>query len=418
MSNRLRDATFVQGNSRIFYNVGFQARGSPYTRRLQNNWKVVFGPETVDARRTWILDRQGGGGKPAERLSYWLMDLLHAPAVRQRYVFFTIPGEEDGISEDVERVDSSFLERWFGRESVDTGGQGARLYEVDDYIEMADSDQMRTRMSAAIALRSADPEDYRWNFVPTGSGHPQDIGPIIDLARSFDPAVTTDEDFLRSFDAVADADQWTRVLAARTLMGDWDTLGRHAGKNAFLFLHPDGRWRLLPWDCDQATQRYGPADPIYSREQPQFTRFLGLPPYRRLYLGYLAYLAGRKLEPAHLAKVLGDFRTRARLQVDGIEAFLGARRAYVLGQIPPIPFEVLEVKRIPEASGRPAMLRIRGTGPVTVQRIRLLGLETAAQAVSLEEWAAVFPAPPPGEALLEALDFGGDPIERAVVRIP
>jgi hypothetical protein len=55
---------------------------------------------------------------------------------------------------------------------------------------------------------------------------------------------------------------------------------------------------------------------------------------------------------------------------------------------------------------------------VTVQRIRLLGLETAAQAVSLEEWAAVLPAPAPGDALLEALDCGGDLVERATLRIP
>jgi hypothetical protein len=64
------------------------------------------------------------------------------------------------------------------------------------------------------------------------------------------------------------------------------------------------------------------------------------------------------------------------------------------------------------------MLRIRGTGPVTVQRLRLLGLEVAARPLSVEEWSADFPAPPPGDALLEALDFGGDIVERATITIP
>jgi hypothetical protein len=283
---------------------------------------------------------------------------------------------------------------------------------------MSDSNQMRTRISASIAFKSNDPEDYRWNFVPTGSGHAQEFEQLIDLTRVFDPASTPDEDFPEAFDAAADADQWIRVLAARTLMGDWDTLGRHAGKNAFLFLHPDGRWRLLPWDCDQSTQRYGATDPIYSRDQPQFTRLLSIPPYQRLYLGYLSYLAGQKLEASQLKMVLGDLRARARLQVDGIESFLRARCAYVLGQIPAIPFEIQGVERLPAVAARPEMLRIRGTGPVTVQRLRLLGLEVAARPLSVEEWAADFPAPPPGDALLEALDFGGDIVERATITIP
>ncbi|HVR73581.1 MAG TPA: lamin tail domain-containing protein, partial [Planctomycetota bacterium] len=60
LSNRLHEATLVIGSSRIFHQVGFRPRGSPFTRKLQNNWKVVFGAETLDGRRSLILDRQDG----------------------------------------------------------------------------------------------------------------------------------------------------------------------------------------------------------------------------------------------------------------------------------------------------------------------------------------------------------------------
>ncbi|MGH9361190.1 MAG: CotH kinase family protein, partial [Thermoanaerobaculia bacterium] len=311
LSNRLTDASFVYGDRRIFYNVGFRARGSPWTRRKSNNWKLTFGAETLDGRRSLMLDRQYGHAHPNERIVYWLIDALRAPSLRSRYVHLSIPGREEGICEDVEEVDRRFLRRWFGRSGGEEGGaaggtDGAAglLFKVNDYIELADEGfrrGMRLRQRAALEVRTDDPEDYRWNFYPRSGGSRDDLVPIVKLAELFDPGATPDEEFLRRVEAEADLDEWIRVFAARAAAGDWDTLGRHGGKNAFLFLPgATHRWLLLPWDCDQTGLRHPPDDPIVSRGHPAFVRFLGLPRYRRAYLGALAYLATRKLEPEAL----------------------------------------------------------------------------------------------------------------------
>ncbi|HVR73374.1 MAG TPA: lamin tail domain-containing protein, partial [Planctomycetota bacterium] len=405
LSNRLTRATLVYDNSRIFYDVGLRRRGSPFTRSSRN-WRVVLGAETIDGRSTLTLDGQGGDGtRLNERLTYWCVEALRLPNPRQQYVHFRLLGREEGIYEDVEKIDGSFLARWFepsgedAAESAARGKSGARarrpsLHKIDDYWEISAGGEQSYR-EADFRFTSPDPEDYRWNFPERGNSADEDPVPLVKLVQFLDPRATPDRAFDDRADKVLDVDEWLRMLAARTIADDWDAMGRARGKNAFLYLPPtDGLWRLLAWDCDLAWQQ-NPRSALFPNKFSSIQRLLSRPLNRRRYLGYLAYLATRKLESAFLTKTLTDLNARTNAATDAYYTFAQTRRQFVLVQVPRIPFQVKDVRRV-NRSREPDVVRAAGTGAPIVMRLRLNGREGNVRLVAEELWTAEFPVGPEG----------------------
>ncbi len=442
LSNQLEDGTLIYGDSRIFYNVRFRRRGSPFTRSTRN-WRIVFGSETIDGRHALTLDGQGGDGtRLNERLTYWLVDQLDAPNVRQQYVHFRIPGQEEGLYEDVEKVDGDFLDRWFAprRKKADegaaaavdetlkpaeniaakaTGGSGALLHRVDDHFEMFAGGGQGYR-EADLLFRGEDPEDYRWNFPPRAASMREDFAPLAGLLRLLDPRTTPDSQFDARVEEAMDVDGWLRVLAARTLADDWDTLGLDRGKNALLYLTPTlpdrpARWRLLPWDCDLAWR--DPSRGIVPQKFRAIQRLLTRPVYERRYHAYLAYLCERKLAPAHFGAILGDCNRFSGAQTESFAQFAAYRRDFILRMIPNGRLRVAGATRVVSREA-PDVLRVRGTAPAAALRFRLGGREASAKLEGRSDWTADFRiGPDEGELLLQALDFGGYEVARAMVKI-
>ncbi|MBI4584485.1 MAG: lamin tail domain-containing protein [Planctomycetes bacterium] len=464
LSNRLADATFVYGDSRLFYNVGFRRRGSPFQRdRNFFNWRIVFGEETLDGRQTLNLDGQGGDGTQLqERLTYWLLDSLRAPHARDQYVHFRLYGHQEGIFEDVERIDGRFLDRWFaGRpageekgnsaasavpgkplakpaekganksagQSTDKspGGSSARhpaeaenpghglLHKIDDYFEFF-PEGGQDYVEAFMDFKSSDPEDYRWNFPPASNGNDENFEPLIKLIHLMDPVTTPDQVFLERVESMVDVDEWLKVLAARSIAHDWDSFGQERGKNSYLYQSlEDQRWRLLPWDCDLSWRN--PQAPIFSMKFKNIRRLEQIPAYRRQYLGYLGYLAKRLASPP-FEEVLKDLHQRTGAGIDWFRNFARIRESFVFKQIPDYAFAVKTVKRVAQ-TGEPDLLQAAGSAPILAQRFRLDGREGARRFEGESRWMAEFPVGPEGgEAVIEALDFGGGEVARAAIKVP
>lgn len=433
MSQSLWDATLVYGNSRIFYNVGFRRRGSPWTRG-RDNWRVVFGHDSLDGRRSLTIDGQGGNGtRLNERLTYYLIDRLRAPTVRQRYVHFSIPGRERGIYEDTEKVDSDFLSRWFpstGRREnpapasslADVARMVERrgyLHKVDDYFELL-PDGRRMFVESQFHFTSTDPEDYRWNFPPRANGLYEDFRPLMEMIHLLDPGTTPDRAFVRQVAEKLDVDEWLRVLAVRTFVNDWDTIGRERGKNALLFLpHRESRWQLLPWDCDLSWGR-SPSSPLVSTKFPAIQRLLDVPYHRELFDSYLAYLADHLATPEVLGPVLDDFSDTIGASTSRHRQFAERRRAFVLSQLPARPFRVLSRRRV-RRQDAPDLLTVQGVAPLIVQRMSLDGRpgKFLRDRVKPGRWQAEFEVGPEGgEAELIVQNFGGKELHRTTVDVP
>jgi hypothetical protein len=419
LSNHLAHGSLVYGGARIFHEVGFRHRGSPFTRS-ESNWRVELGADTLDGRHSLTFDGQGGGAANLnERLTYWLVEQLQAPSPRSRYVHLRMPGREESLYEDVEKVDRDFLERWFGGGEDD--GPASRgigpLHKVDDHWELLPGG-WRGYWEADFRYRGADPEAYRWHFPPRANGDAEDFGPLLDLAGVLDPRRTDDSSFRGRVESLLEVDEWLRVLAARTLANDWDSIGLTRGKNAFIYRRPeDGRWRLLPWDADLSWGRNAHTG-LFSSRFPSIQRLLSQPVYRRRFFGLIGYLAARKLDEAAFGETLEEFRDRTGYGVDYYTGFAASRRQHVLSQLPRSAFEIAELRREPRPE-KPDELLVAGIAPPLIQRLRLGGQEGRIEFLDLKRFAARFEVGPEGgEGVLEGLDFGGGLVEARRIAVP
>ncbi len=439
MSNRLIDATLVYGDSRILYNVGLRRRGSPFTRSARN-WRVVFGSERLDGRGTLTLDGQLGDGTSfRERLTYWLVDQLRAPNARQQYAYLRIPGIEEGVYEDVEKIDRDYLARWLdtppppeagappkapgkkrpsSRQKAALDRAEGNLHKVDDYWEILSTGE-RFYVEANFLFKGLDPEPYRWNFPPRSNALDEDFTPFLQLVQLFDQRTSNDKAFDERLESMVDVDEWLRVLAARTLVNDWDTIGLTRGKNAFIYRSPvDGRWRLLPWDADLSWNN--PSAPLFSEKFEGIRRILKRPQYRRRFVGYLAYLADRKFDPDHLALILGDLRQKTGAAIEMYQNFAAERRDEVLrGLQRGGGLRVASARRVGGPGGKIDLVRAAGAAvSPRVMRLKLGGREGTVRWGGDGAWEAEFPiGPEGGEMILDGLEVGGEVVAREKVKI-
>ncbi len=475
MSNRCMDATLVYGTSRIFYNVGFRARGSGFTRG-GGNWRLVFGAETLDGRAQLTFDGQRPDPtKMNERATFWLLDQVDVPTPRQRYVHVDLydHSEESGLYEEVEKVDGDYVERWYPR-SPNGENLAGRLHKVDDYWdyrppsaeEVAERIENARRaggpggggpgrrpggfrggfpgfgrgngsyVEAYLLYESTDPEDYRWNFPPRANGAEEDFRPLIDLIRLADPDATDTEAFLARAESVMDVDEWLRVFAARTLANDWDAYGLNRGKNAYLYRGPSGRWCLLPWDSDLSWRGFGGFGgfglTIFPQKFPAVRRLLEVPKYRRRYLGYVAHLATKRLGDPFAAAV-DELEEQVGIRAPGLRDAATSNRDAALRELPKTELRIERVERgerirvgdsDAEGSHRARVrvrVRVAGTAPIATATLRLAGRAGRCRFPDDTNWSAEFEIPEgsvEGEIQLEAIDRDGDRIDAVAVSVP
>ncbi len=433
MSNYLMDATLVYGDSRIFYNVGFRARGSGFTRGSRN-WRLVFGADTLDGRAQLTFDGQGRDyAKMNERLTFWLLDQVDVPTPRQRYIHFNIYGQdrETGIYEDVEKINGEYLSRWFPGEKKENQLVDL-LYKVDDYWDFRPSSGSSgggfrggfggfgrgngSYVEAYMQYETSDPEDYRWNFPPRANGNREEFGPLVELIRFVDSKKTKDEEFQKRLDSMIDVDQWARILAGRTLANDWDTYGMQRGKNAYLYRAPSGLWYLLPWDSDLSWAGRGGFNPfgrqasLISGKFPAVNRIFDQAKYRRHLLSNLAFLASKKLDPNYFSKVIADLEKQVGVRAQHMLQTAASNRTRILDQIPKVELQVTRAQQVKREDSS-EILRIYGTAPLITQGLQLDWKTGKVHFLDEKNWVAEFEFPQQkAKVKLQALDREGDAV--------
>ena len=438
MSNQLAPCTVIYNDTRIFHQAGFRHRGSPFTRS-DRNWRVVFGADSLGGRKSLTLDgQQSDGTRLNERLTFWLLDQLHVPTPRVGYVALRLPGREDAVFEDVEKVDGDFASRWFEPRAVPLHKRGETavagegdpstkaappesderdlLHKIDDHWEIV-ARGGRTYREAQFQIDEAEPEFYRWNFPPRAGTPLDSMQPVYELIQLMDPQRTPNDDFDTKCETLIDSEQWIRSIAARAMVDDWDTMGRARGKNAFIFRsRRDGRWRLLPWDADLSWR--DPYSPLITGRFPAIDRLLQRPGNYRRYLACLGFLAQRRFSANFFEEILSDFRRRTGTNTQHFASFAEQRSRMIRNEVPEFQVSVQESKRVVRP-GEADLLRVRGVAP-PMAIFFTLGHRAGAVRLSGEEgFEADFAVGPEGGATpLLALDFGGYELSRTAVSIP
>ncbi|HUR19568.1 MAG TPA: CotH kinase family protein, partial [Vicinamibacterales bacterium] len=273
MSNKPKDATFIYGTNRVFYNIGAWFHGSPYhspgyNSPVGNNcdYDLGFAPDERLFGETDVnLFRPGNGGGDTtgqkEIHAYWFGGQFGNPFLFHRPVFLYVNGQRrnTSIMHDSQQPNGDFVEQWFpddangelhkiqiGFEFGDTAyGNGEAGYgtvgaNFAKYTTTGGAFKT-ARYRATLPWRSASPFEQN-NYT--------NIFALANAATTASaintPAYTTT--LTNSFDVR----EWYKTDVTQHLINNTDSFSYGGGQNAFMYRPSHGRWNLLLWDVDFA----------------------------------------------------------------------------------------------------------------------------------------------------------------------
>jgi hypothetical protein len=361
LSNELMDCTFVYNDTDVFYNCGIRFRGSPFIRSGSNRdprnrygYRIEFNPDQKFRGREEInLDATEGSsrGPLQERASYWFFARMGLQYSSQEWVRLISNGQTHGGFDDVRKIDGDYIDAWF------PANDSGYIHKIDDYFEYSADGTAYTNLDEGLRSDTRHPlvpETYRWHFEKRS--HPEDDNwqHLFDFAVAMNTSAG-DPRYEQIIESKIDPRHFTRMLAVRHAVGDWDSYGYRRGKNnAFYYALPEGKWYLLPWDIDFTLgSGDGAGTSLFSigGQFPEVTAFLNYPKYKQRYYDALAELVNGPWKSSYgtsdpptafdrfldenaavlMAEGLGDGRR------DAIKQFVRDRRNYVLSQLPVPP---------------------------------------------------------------------------------
>jgi hypothetical protein len=439
LSNELMDCTFVYNNAEVFYNARIRYRGSPFIRsgsgRNPTNryaYRIDFNPDQKFGGREEInLDNTEGGnrGPLQERASYWFHQQIGLEFSRQEFVRPIINGRNNGIYEDVQKIDGDYIRAWFP-DDID-----GYIHKIDDYFEYSADGTGFRNLDEGLKYDSSHPllkETYRWGFEKRSHRENDNWRHLFDLAVALNTS-SGSPNYEQMVESVIHPQHFAKVLALRHAVGDWDSYGYNRGKNNyFYYALPEGKWYLLPWDIDFTLgSGNGPNTNLFSVNSGQFpevSRFLNYPKYREVYLGAFAELVSgpwktsygtgnpptafdRFLDDAANALIADGLGSGRR---DGIKAFVRDRRAYILTQVPAaIDFEITTNGGDDFCTPAPIVV-IEGAAPFGVKGIAVNGEPVISEFAANNEFKAfVLVEEGTNPLTLQGLDSMGNPVAGA-----
>jgi spore coat protein CotH len=224
-------------------NVGFREKGNfsnIVTEGKKQPYKIKF-DEFEDQKLDGIkkIDLKNFINDPSllhEPLAYKLLRDRGIPAPRTAYAELWVNGAYWGLYLLVENIDKPFLKRYFGGGANDEGNlfRAGREFAVNlDYL----GPDKETYKEKGLVLSNNEAEDD-W------SG----------LIRFLDVVTNTPTgDIPVELPKVFDVQTFIKMIAVERLLKAWDNFS-FAGSNFYLYQHPDGRFRMIPWDYNETFQ--------------------------------------------------------------------------------------------------------------------------------------------------------------------
>jgi hypothetical protein len=205
--------------------------------------------------------------------SYALFRASGVPAPRTAYTQVYVNDEYIGLYLIVENIDKTFLRRYYG-------GQGN------------DGMLFKTQRGVNVLLNWLGPDStaYQDQGLQLNTDDNRDWSVFIALVdllnNDYDPG------FQQRLEAKFDVRGYLRVLAVEKLVRSWDSYAG-GGNNFFLYAHPDGQFRWLPWDMNETFQDLrilrasswtdGYLIPRTQDERPLLKRIFEIEEYRQYY---------------------------------------------------------------------------------------------------------------------------------------
>jgi hypothetical protein len=357
LSNEFWPATLVAG-VRIIHNAGAHYRGSAFIRPTFDTptgapcaYRVDV-PKAdrflgVDELNLDTLEPWRDNTRQRERTIFWMGSRIGIPGSYQRYIGLYLNGaRRSDVYADVFHVEGEYVESWY---PDDPDGE---IYKVDDWIEFTNDlyefdydtgKEDATLESFKTTGGAYKKARYRWTWEKKSNGWLDDnftnLFALVDAVNETNASARAER-----VAALANIDEWMKVIALRHAVCDWDGYGYARGKNAYLYKPTAGPFQLLLWDLDfgLGTPDAHPVDISILHEiaDPALSnRVFGLPVYLRAYLQSMKAIVDGPMLFASVDPVVDDLY--AALADNGIDAYppddlkswIGLRRNYIVTQL-------------------------------------------------------------------------------------
>lgn len=291
LSNHYFNCTFISNEKDVFYNYQIRKRGSPFTRSKEADYSQAKWKAPSDQRFRGFAKRSIDNDLATDRrfndrlVRYWLY-LLGQPVSQQEVIQVGINGQTAFLSEEIEPINSGFLERNF------KNGEKGELYRIDDEFLLTDSvqsDLRNSRIQATWEYLGDEAERYSANWNKRSRKCEYDYSSLISWIKGIGSDSLTEDDLSR----LADIRDMAAVAVVRGWADDWDNFTIERGKNGYFYRRAsDGQWMLLQWDSDRTFNGTSFAnqastarvEPFFGDDEtavPGFANFINKPNVRR-----------------------------------------------------------------------------------------------------------------------------------------
>lgn len=426
LNNTLNDVTFVLGNYRAIYNAAAVYAGSPYiapgfTTPTGNRcgYSLEFPvDDPILGDTALVLDWPGGHGNEntavQEQMAYWIADRMGLPFSHRYYIRLIVNGVTDlqrgGIFEAVLQPGGDYVAQW------SPGDSSGDFYKIDRAFEFDDSGnriadpmpQLKVYSTRDVATGGTKKktEAYRWMWLKRFYDRANDYTNIFLIADVLN--ATNTEVYTAQTEALADVEEWMGVFAAEHIINNFDSWGHDIGKNMYMYKPDAGRWQLYLFDLDwlMLVSPGGPGGytastgPLFASNDPTVTRMYTHPPFRRAYFRAVQAAVERAFVPS-LYEAEMDARYRSLVangitMCDGqplappaaVKTWFSQRRAYLVSQLATVdaPFTITS-NGGNDFTAETNLVRLAGTAPVAVERLRVNGVEYPVTWTSVNAWS-------------------------------
>lgn len=440
-SDEYLDVTFVAGRERAVYNAGIRFRGSLWVRphlgdpghyEYRTAYRLKIPADELflgmDELNLDSLEQARDDTLQRERMCFRMAEELGLPISYQRYVFIFINGVQYPYAHaDVHHVERDYFRTWF------PGEDDGELLKVDDWIELNslgliwsgwDWSMDGVAIGADLGLFTTTGGEkkkarYRWNWEKAANaGYDNDY---TGLYRLVDAANLSGNQYAPTLEALVDVQQWMKMIAFRHVIADWDGLGYHRGKNAFIYRPSNGRWNLIPWDMDFGLGISGhdwSHDLFDVDNMPVIEAMTEHPLFRRYYWQALRAAATGPMLSTKVNPVMDE--VYAALRAQGVAAahpwhpkdWIANRRGYILSQLTAVTNFSLTAASV---STNGNVVTLSGRAPIHVYTLTFNGVPYNVTWTTVTNWTMTMAIPSgPSTIIVAGFDDNGNQVGSSV----
>jgi hypothetical protein len=383
MSNRRRGCTVVHNESEVFYDSELRLHGSMFTRNNAGNGALnLYLPSDHLFRGVYQKVRVRFSGRNEIVVKHLINAAGGIPENFDDLLWLVPPTV--GVTSNVARLEATeFDSDYFGDLAADgTQGSSFKMEGIREYQTTIDGNPESRKspwpnIGWVFAFDIADggginPELYRHDFKLTSNRAEDNFAKIVAMCQAFTLSPGTALD--NAVTAAIDADEWMRVFALESLCGIGDGYGFPNGNPHNLnFYAPSGTGKVaaVPWDWNFVF--YNATNTPLLPSSHNISKVAARPIFARLFWGHVRDLCQTVFNSSYMGTWFSHYGLLAGENYSGYAAYVDARCAYALTQLPPVvTFHITTNGGNPfSVSGSTATLQ--GDGWIDVREIRING---------------------------------------------